>query len=89
MDEYETYRRLIEDYDNLWLDTTMALASYLPGAEMPRLSDYRTDRVMYGTDFPNIPYAWDRELGVLQDMGLCREVLSRILGENAREFFQG
>ena len=21
-------------------------------------------RLLYGTDFPNIPFAWDRELGV-------------------------
>ena len=23
------------------------------------------DRILFGTDFPNIPYEWDRELGVL------------------------
>src|SRR5690606_37361234 len=29
-DEFEGYGRLLERYDNLWLDTTMALAGYLP-----------------------------------------------------------
>ena len=26
------------------------------------LKRYRMERVMYGSDFPNIPYAWDRKL---------------------------
>ena len=26
------------------------------------------DRLLYGTDFPNIPYAWDRELVKLHAM---------------------
>jgi len=37
-------------------------AEYFPGLPLPKLSDYRLDRLTYGTDFPNIPYAWDKEL---------------------------
>jgi len=87
MDEYGAFRRLLERYDHLWLDTTMTLSSYFPGAAVPDLSSYRPDRLMYGTDFPNIPYAWDRELAVLSKMGLDEEDLSRILGGNAADFF--
>lgn len=86
MDEYSEYQRLIVEYDNLWLDTTMALGAYLP-ATPPPLSGYRVDRLMYGTDFPNIPYAWDRELRALEKMGLDEGSLSKILSENAKEFF--
>jgi len=87
MDEFEAYRRLTERYDHLWLDTTMVLAGYLPGAVSPSLAAMRTDRILYGTDFPNIPYAWDRELGRLIRSGLPDRDLALVLGENARRLF--
>jgi predicted TIM-barrel fold metal-dependent hydrolase len=86
-DEVQRYRRLIETYDNLWLDTTMAIANYFPMQESIDLARYRPDRVMYGSDFPNIPYAWDTELGVLQAAGVPPDGLERILSRNAVEFF--
>jgi len=86
-DEFDAYRRLLQRYDNLWLDSTMALAGYLPGAQPPPLTDYRADRVVYGSDFPNIPYAWDRELRRIDAMGLEAGVLRRVLRDNAVELF--
>ncbi len=87
MDEFEAYGRLTERYDHLWLDTTMVLAGYLPGAVSPPLAGMRTDRLLYGTDFPNIPYAWDRELVRLVQSGLPDRDLALVLGENARRLF--
>lgn len=62
MDEFEAYTRLIREYDNLWLDTAMAVTDYLPIDTPVELIRSRPDRILYGSDFPNIPYAWDREL---------------------------
>lgn len=86
-DETAEYRAIIERYDNLWLDTTMVLSGYFPMGETIALDQYRTDRVMYGSDFPNIPYAWDREVKVLQDTAISREILERITWKNAAGFF--
>ena len=86
-DEFEAYRQLIEKYDNLWLDTTMTLAGYLPMNHSPKLSEMRTDRIIFGTDFPNLPYAWDRELKNLLRLNLSANTLARILGRNACEFY--
>ena len=86
-DETEAYRRLIDRYDNLWLDTTMAMAGYFPSAEGIDLGRYRPDRVMYGSDFPNIPYAWDRELLRLRAQKLSAGSLAAILHGNAVEFY--
>jgi predicted TIM-barrel fold metal-dependent hydrolase len=47
----------------------------------------RADRIMYGTDFPNIPYAWDRELRRLCKAATADETLELILGSNAQDFF--
>ncbi|NBB84040.1 MAG: amidohydrolase family protein [Alphaproteobacteria bacterium] len=58
-----------------------------PGTPPPPLATFRPDRVLYGTDFPNVPYAWDRELKRLVECGLPDRHLSRVLGENALELF--
>jgi predicted TIM-barrel fold metal-dependent hydrolase len=42
---------------------------------------------MYGSDFPNIPYAWDRELKWLSASGLPQENLEWILSKSAGKFF--
>ena len=86
-DEFATYRRLLDKYDNLWLDTAMMLADYLPVENLPRLVEFRPERVMYGTDFPQIPYAWDRELKRIGGLGLTEDRLALILKGNALEFF--
>jgi hypothetical protein len=85
-DEYDAYRRMIEQYDNLWLDTTMMLADYLPTTP-PLLNEMRIDRIMYGTDIPNIPYAWDREINKLCQLDLPAQSLELVLAKNAMEFF--
>jgi len=87
-DEFEPYRRLLEKYDNLWLDTTMMLAEYLPMDFLPELANYRIERIMFGTDFPNLPYAWDREIKRLARQNLAPDALAKILGKNAIEFYQ-
>ena len=86
-DEILAYKRMIEKYDNLWLDTTMAIADYFPIKGEIDLSCYRSDRVMYGSDFPNIPYAWDRELKILKAKDISENALERIVHKNAADFF--
>ena len=87
-DELFPYRKLIEKYDNLWLDTTMVLTDYFPIAGTIELSRYRLDRIMYGSDFPNIPYAWDRELKWLEASGLTNDDLEWVLYKSASQFFE-
>lgn len=86
-DETAAYRKLIEKYDHLWLDTTMVLTDYFPLNETIDLRAYRSDRVMYGSDFPSIPFAWDRELKALEKCEIPSDTLERITGRNAAEFF--
>jgi len=86
-DEIVEYRNLIEKYDTLWLDTTMVLTDYFPMKEIVELKGYRLERIMYGSDFPNIPYAWDRELKWLSESGLSHDDLEWILNKNACNFF--
>jgi len=88
-DEFDAYERLLERYDNLWLDTTMTAADYFPIPLPRRLLEVRPGRILYGTDFPNLPYAWDRELKQLVALKLGDEAEAAILGQNALQLFEG
>lgn len=61
-DEFDDYAALVEKHENLWLDTTMTLNGYFPSEPPATLFPAMAKRLLYGTDFPNLPYAWDREL---------------------------
>lgn len=86
-DEFDGYARLLERYDSLWLDTTMSMADYFPIALPRRALDVRPERILYGTDFPQLPYAWDRELRQLLGLKLGDEVEAGLLGQNALRLF--
>jgi predicted TIM-barrel fold metal-dependent hydrolase len=61
-DEWEAHLALLDRYENLWLDTTMVVADYFVSTPPEALYPARAERLLYGTDFPMLPYAWDREL---------------------------
>jgi len=86
VDEIVAFTALLEEHDNLWLDTTMAVAGYFPIDDPHRPIEVRPERVMYGTDFPNLPYAWDREVRALSRKH-DEQPLAAVLGETARKFF--
>jgi predicted TIM-barrel fold metal-dependent hydrolase len=86
-DEFGLYLSLLERHDNLWLDTTMTLADYLPFENVPDLAYMRADRLIFGTDFPNLPYAWDRELKRIARLHLTADRLKKLLVQNAAEFY--
>src|SRR5262249_110007 len=48
-DEFDNYHRLLERYDNLWLDTPMAIAVFFPASASVDLIRYRPERILYGT----------------------------------------
>jgi len=87
MDEYREYRDLLLSHEGLYLDTAMAVGGYF-GNEPPvdELEDI-SERIVYGSDFPNLPYPYERELEALRSSGLSQAALLRITGENAAALF--
>ena len=81
--EIEKTFNLLTDNPNLHLDTTMALAKYFPAELKPEWLGDNADRLLFGTDFPNIPYEWKREKENLLAMGLGKEVEEKIFWRNA------
>jgi predicted TIM-barrel fold metal-dependent hydrolase len=89
VDEYEGYESLLDRYENLWLDTTGVLGSAMGLLGPPSsLFPGRASRLLYGTDFPNIPYVWDRELKSALAAGLSPEVQHAFFAGNALRLFE-
>lgn len=86
-DEFDAYLGLLDVHENLHLDTAMACASYF--SRQPRWSaiELHADRILYGTDFPIIPYAADRELRALARNLASDAALAQILRGNAAKFW--
>lgn len=90
--EYTEFLDLAGRYDSVRLDTTMAFTSFteeqapFPRADLPRLEAFG-DRVLLGTDFPNIPYAYADALEALEDAGLGAEWLRAVCHDNAATLF--
>ncbi|MFF5365751.1 amidohydrolase family protein [Streptomyces sp. NPDC013187] len=92
MPEYEEFLDLAERYGEVRLDTTMAFTDFaealapLPRRVLPRLAGVG-DRVLLGSDFPNIPYPYLHQLDSLQRLGLGEEWLRAVCHDNAAELF--
>jgi predicted TIM-barrel fold metal-dependent hydrolase len=94
MPEYGEFLTLAERYPGLLLDTTMAFTPFIddggaafPPAELPRLRDLG-HRVLLGTDFPNIPYAYADALEALERPGLGTGWLRAVCHDNAAALFE-
>ncbi|MCF1593079.1 amidohydrolase family protein [Streptomyces muensis] len=92
MPEYEEFLTLAERYEEVRLDTTMAFTDFtedfmpFPHRALPRLADLG-DRVLLGSDFPNIPYPYVHQLQALERLGLGEEWLRAVCHDNAVELF--
>jgi predicted TIM-barrel fold metal-dependent hydrolase len=82
-EEMEEFVALLNDYPNLYLDTTMVLSRYFPHPLRREWLADHADRLIFGTDFPNIPYEWKREKEGLKQWRLGPERESKIFFENA------
>ncbi len=85
-DEQPGYFALLDEFPQLYLDTTMVLAGYLCPPPPLTLLERHADRILYGTDFPNLPYDWSTELAWLR-RHLSPAAERKICGGNALALF--
>ncbi|GAB2989090.1 amidohydrolase family protein [Streptomyces pseudoechinosporeus] len=92
MPEYEDFLGLAERYGEVRLDTTMAFTDFserfapFPRRALPRL-DALGDRILLGSDFPNIPYVYAHQLHALERLGLGDDWLRAVCYENGARLF--
>jgi predicted TIM-barrel fold metal-dependent hydrolase len=84
----EAYFAAMDRHRRLFLDTTMVFAERSPvrgdvGAFDAAPIVAHPDRVLYGTDYPNVPYEYERERRGIEALGLPDDVLHAVLHGNA------
>ncbi|WP_436892040.1 amidohydrolase family protein [Nocardiopsis dassonvillei] len=90
--EYAAFLDLAERYPRVHLDTTMVFTRFterrapFPAEALPRLKDL-ADRILLGTDYPNIPYPYLEQLDALAGLGLGDDWLRGVLHDNAARLF--
>ncbi|MEU7632527.1 amidohydrolase family protein [Nocardia sp. NPDC049220] len=90
--EYSEFLDLAEEYPGLRLDTTMVWTDFLeahspfPTSEYGRLRAL-ADRILFGSDFPNIPYSYSHSIQVLERLDLGDDWLRLVCYQNAARLF--
>jgi uncharacterized protein len=86
---------LLERFPHLYLDTTMAMTPVTipftgidPAVVLNEDLLRHRDRIVFGSDFPNLPYPYEEERRGLWARDLPLDVYRRIFYENARRLFR-
>jgi predicted TIM-barrel fold metal-dependent hydrolase len=92
--EYKKFFNLLDKHENLYLDTAMI---YIPDNIFPERTVKRPkqeilvsyqDRILFGSDFPNIPYEYEHSTKGLFDLNMPHKFYKKIFYENAKRIFK-
>jgi len=91
--EYQKFLALLDKYENLYFDTAMIFIpnNIFPEREVrrPKAEDILSyqDRILFGSDFPNIPYEYRKSTQGFFQMDLPKKVYENIFFNNAQKLF--
>jgi predicted TIM-barrel fold metal-dependent hydrolase len=93
--EYLEFLAMAEKYEHVMLDTTMAFTRFFeamapfPRASLPRLHDLGlAGKLLLGSDFPNLPYAYAEQLAALAALELGDDWLRAVCWYNAADLLR-
>jgi len=84
--EYGDYQSLVKDFEFIYFDTAMncvhnnLFSNICPGRQF--FFDHQ-DRILFGSDFPNIPYEYPYQVEAIKKLNLGESVESKIFNDNA------
>jgi uncharacterized protein len=73
-------------HDNVYIDTSACLPGYYPPPLLQLLRTYGQDKVLFGTNFPWLPF--DKYMREVRDLDLPPDVENKFLFANARSVFR-
>jgi len=92
--DYGEFLRLAADYPRVRLDTTMVFTGFFdrlapfPARALPLARDLGlAGKILLGSDFPNIPYPYARQISGLAGLGLGDDWLRAVCWENPVTLF--
>jgi len=92
--EYKKFLNLLDKHENIYLDTAMV---YIPNnifperkVKQPKIEDLLSyqDRILFGSDYPNIPYEYQNSTRGFLELDLPRSFYENIFFNNANRLFQ-
>jgi len=88
--EYTPFIEMLDQYPNLYLDTSF---SFLPiqDRHFPINAEILLrcqDRILYGSDFPNLLFSWETEINFLKKLNLGESFYRKIFRENGLSLIQ-
>jgi predicted TIM-barrel fold metal-dependent hydrolase len=89
--EVADFARLAARHESVFLDTSMAVSAFfggVPAEVVPTLGDLR-ERILWGSDFPTLPFPYDAQLADLEALGLGDGWLRDVLWHNAARLLGG
>ena len=91
VEDYKGFFALMDECENLYTDNAMVLSGFFPDKpDMGFLVEHivkHQDRVLYGSDFPSIPYEIEREMEIIKRLPLPEEVKNKLFVRNAVRIF--
>lgn len=90
--EYLEFLDLAERFEQVFLDTTMVFTDFFeqlapyPRGALSRLAAL-SDKVLLGSDYPNLPYPYAHQLSALDRLGLGEDWLRAVCWENPGRVF--
>jgi len=84
--EYEDYHALAESFEYIYFDTAFncvhseILSNNCPGREFFLKNQ---DRILFGSDFPNIPHSFSRQIAGLHNLKLGEAIERKLFHDNA------
>ena len=92
--DYGPFLRMAVDYERVALDTTMVFTGFFdelapfPAGALPLARDLGlAGKILLGSDFPNIPHPYARQLAGLARLGLGEQWLRRVCWDNPVALF--
>jgi predicted TIM-barrel fold metal-dependent hydrolase len=92
--DYEAFLRLAGQYERVALDTTMIFTDFFdalapfPATALPLVRELGlAGKILLGSDFPNIPYPYARQIAGLAALGLGEAWLRAVCWENPVALF--
>lgn len=87
--EYRGFMDLLDDHPAIYLDTAFSFFKEFQGKGGFDLGNQaleaHKDRILYGSDFPNLIMARESEIGTLADYRLSQEFYDRVFYQNGRD----
>lgn len=87
--EVDEFFAFAADYPNIWFDSSFCFVNvpdYPAPLKNENIADLLTqncDRIVFGSDFPDIPFKQEEEPDNLKSLGLDAKVLRKIMRDNA------